>query len=90
MHIHIHMHMRMHIHMRMHMHMQVPLVDLKIGGRSIGMRRSEYPRTIIDSGTTFMYLPTEVIIHTHTHIHPHMYLPTEVIIHTHTCTYLPR
>ena len=35
----------------------VGLTDITVGGRSIGERSSAYHNTIIDSGTTFMYLP---------------------------------
>eukprot|EP00325_Prymnesiales_sp_UTEX-LB-985_P004441 CAMPEP_0174694746 /NCGR_PEP_ID=MMETSP1094-20130205/1276_1 /TAXON_ID=156173 /ORGANISM="Chrysochromulina brevifilum, Strain UTEX LB 985" /LENGTH=405 /DNA_ID=CAMNT_0015891069 /DNA_START=29 /DNA_END=1250 /DNA_ORIENTATION=- len=37
----------------------VPLVDIKIGGNSVRAPASRYSRTIVDSGTTFMYLPPE-------------------------------
>jgi hypothetical protein len=34
----------------------VPLTDLKIDGRSVGAPASRYFSTIVDSGTTFMYV----------------------------------
>ena len=38
----------------------VEMVDLKIDGVSVGERELTYRNTIIDSGTTFMYLPPNV------------------------------
>ena len=37
----------------------VDLVDIRIKGSSIGVDRSRYRSTIVDSGTTFMYLPPD-------------------------------
>jgi len=37
----------------------VDLVDIRIKGSSLGVDRSRYRSTIVDSGTTFMYLPPD-------------------------------
>lgn len=37
----------------------IDLSDLRIKGRSIGTAKSHYGLTIVDSGTTFMYLPPD-------------------------------
>ena len=37
----------------------VQLVDIQIGTRSVGCAASRYVSTIVDSGTTFMYLPPD-------------------------------
>ena len=37
----------------------VPMQDLRINGRSVGCLAARYSSTIVDSGTTFMYLPPD-------------------------------
>ena len=41
----------------------VELVDIKLDGKSTGASSSNYRSTIVDSGTTFMYLPPTVRAH---------------------------
>lgn len=39
---------------------QITLTEIKIGQRSLGVGGGNYGRTIVDSGTTFMYLPPKI------------------------------
>ena len=49
----------------------VPLVDIKIAGKSVGAAASRYSSTIVDSGTTFMYLPPDAYRPVRDHFRTH-------------------
>jgi len=49
----------------------IPLNDLKIADRSVGCSSSRYSSTIVDSGTTFMYLPPDAYRPVRDHFRTH-------------------
>ena len=49
----------------------VDLIDIRIAGRSIGCPVTRYTTTIVDSGTTFMYLPPDAYRPVRDHFRSH-------------------
>ena len=59
----------------------VALNDIRIGGQSIGALASRYGPTIVDSGTTFMYLPPDAYRPVYAHAHAPRTQPLHVASH---------